>query len=76
MCEVLGEGGDMGDLINLRLHRKRADRAAREGLAAENRAKFGRSKSEKERDRAHEELEARRLDAHLVSRDETHTRKP
>lgn len=66
----------MGDVINLRLHRKRADRTAREAKAAENRAKFGRTKAERERQRAADDLEARRLDSHRLSDDETETRTP
>ena len=37
----------MGDVVSLKLHRKRKDRAAKDEQAAENRAKFGRSKAEK-----------------------------
>ncbi len=38
----------MGDIVNLKLHRKRKARAASEDQAAENRARFGRAKDEKE----------------------------
>ena len=37
----------MGEIVSLKLHRKRKDRAAKEELAAENRVQFGRSKAEK-----------------------------
>ena len=49
-------------IINLRTARKRRDREAREATAAENRLKFGQTKSEKQRAKAINELEARRLD--------------
>ena len=38
----------MGDIVNLKLHRKRKARAASEDQAAENRASFGRTKTERE----------------------------
>jgi hypothetical protein len=66
----------MGDVINLRLHRKRKDRTVREGQAAENRVKFGRTKADRERDRAVVELETKRLDQHrLPAEDSDTTRK-
>ncbi|WP_237152400.1 DUF4169 family protein [Oryzibacter oryziterrae] len=54
----------MGDVVNLRLHRKAADRKKREAQADANRAKFGRTKAEKEQTAAVEKLETRRLDGH------------
>lgn len=54
----------MGDVINLRQHRKRKAREDRAAAAAENRSKFGRSKAEKAEARAVVDLEARRLDGH------------
>lgn len=41
----------MADIINLRMVRKRADRARREQDAAQSRALHGRTKDEKQRDR-------------------------
>ena len=38
----------MGEIVNLKRHRKRKDRAAKEEIAAENRVQFGRTKAEKE----------------------------
>ena len=38
----------MGDIVSLILHRKRKARAASEDQAAENRAKFGRARDERE----------------------------
>jgi len=54
----------MGDVVNLRQHRKTVERAKREAEAAANRAKFGRSKAEKQTVKAVESLEERRLDGH------------
>lgn len=56
----------MGDLVNLRRARKDRDRRRREDEAAENRAKFGRTKVEKLTGKAQGELEARRLDGHRL----------
>jgi hypothetical protein len=66
----------MGEVINLRLHRKRKDRAARDPMAAENRAKFGRTRAEKELDRTVTDLETRRLDGHRLSGDESEPTRP
>lgn len=60
----------MSDIINLRLARKRKDRAAKERQAEENRTRFGRSKSEKSEARALAEREARLLDGHKRDRDD------
>jgi hypothetical protein len=51
----------VGDVVNLRLARKRKDRAAKEQHGAENRAKFGRTKAEKQ----HTDLETARERASL-----------
>lgn len=56
----------MGDVVNLRQRRKAADRANREAEAAANRAKFGRSKAEKQAARAEAALEARRFEGHRL----------
>ncbi len=37
----------MGDIVSLKLHRKRRERASKDDAAAENRVQFGRSKAEK-----------------------------
>ena len=57
----------MGDLVNLKRFRKRAVREQSEQEAAANRARFGRTKSERELDevrdrRAHELLDHHRID--------------
>lgn len=54
----------MGDIVNLKLHRKRKARAEREEQAAENRAKFGRAKDERGLTAAERDKAARDLDAH------------
>lgn len=54
----------MGDIVSLKLHRKRKARAAKEEHAAENRAGFGRTKVERETAEAHAEKARRDLDAH------------
>ena len=54
----------MGDLVSLKLHRKRKARAAKEEAAAENRAAFGRSKDERALTDARQAKAAKELDAH------------
>jgi hypothetical protein len=54
----------MGDIVSLKLHRKRKDRAAKDDQAAENRARFGRTKQEKKLTAADKEKSARDLDGH------------
>ena len=53
----------MGDLVSLKLHRKRKARAEDEQRAASNRAEFGRSKAEKQVTTALNEKAAKDLDA-------------
>jgi hypothetical protein len=53
----------MGDLVNLRQAKKRKARAARESAAAQNRARFGVPKAERDRRAAQEDLERKRLEA-------------
>ena len=60
-------GADMGNLVNLKQFRKRAERERAEQEAAANRTKFGRTKSERAREeagaeRAHELLDQHRID--------------
>ncbi len=52
----------MAELVNLRQARKRKLRADKDRQAAENRAKFGRTKAEKMRSAAEAERERRLLD--------------
>jgi hypothetical protein len=53
----------MAEPINLNKARKARARADAESLAAENRARFGRTKAEKQLARAREEKARRELDA-------------
>ena len=53
----------MGDVVSLKIHRKRNARAAKEEQAAENRAKFGRAKDEKKLTGAKVAKAAKDLDA-------------
>ena len=52
----------MAEIVNLRLARKARDRTRAEQQAAENRAKFGRTKAEKQRDKAEAARETRGLE--------------
>lgn len=54
----------MGEIINLRRHRKTKARQAAADAAAANRAAFGRTKAERDTQAAIEKLELRRLDGH------------
>jgi hypothetical protein len=54
----------MAEIHNLRRFRKLKLRGASEQQAAENRSRFGRSKSQRDNIAANAELDARRLDAH------------
>ncbi len=51
------------DIVNLRRARKAKARGDREAQAAENRARFGRTKEERRLETARGELERRRLEA-------------
>ncbi len=55
----------MADIVNLRTVRKQRAKAERERDAAENRARFGKTRDEKVAERLSAELDQRRLDAHL-----------
>lgn len=54
----------MGEIVSLKLHRKRKARAEKEELAAENRVQFGRSKTEKELTDARNAKADKDLDSH------------
>lgn len=54
----------MAEIVNLRQARKAKARAQREAGAAANRAKFGRTKAEKDAEEAKRELARRQLDSH------------
>ncbi len=54
----------MGEIVSLKLHRKRKDRAEKEAQAAENRLAFGRSRQERELTEALNEKARKDVDAH------------
>ena len=56
----------MGEIVNLRLARKRRDRDERDKAAEANRVQHGLSKAEKHLAEARQELDAKRLDAHRL----------
>jgi hypothetical protein len=60
----------MGEVVNLRLARKRKERAEKERLAGENRRKHGRSRAEREAERLARNLEDARLEGHKRSQDD------
>ena len=57
----------MGDVINLRKARKRAERQQHVKEAAENRILHGRSKAERQLEEAQREQGARKLEAHRLN---------
>jgi hypothetical protein len=59
----------MADILSLSKARKAKARVAKEQLAAENRIRFGRTKAERQLEKAQETLETRRIDAHLRTPD-------
>ena len=54
----------MGEIVSLKLHRKRKTRAAKEDIAAENRAQFGRKKAERKLTETLNDKAAEDLDGH------------
>lgn len=54
----------MGEIVNLRMARKRKARADAAREAEQNRITFGRTKQERELTEAERALEAKKLDAH------------
>lgn len=61
----------MAEIVNLRRARKAKARASDDAKAAENRAKFGRTRQERERVEAEAEIGLARLDGHKLRPDET-----
>ncbi len=59
----------MGEVINLRLARKRRARASAEAEAASNRARHGRTKGQKAADKATKAERDRHLDDHALETD-------
>lgn len=60
----------MGEVINLRQARKARARAEKEAQAQENRARFGRTGAEKQRDADTAERDDRRHDGHRIDNDQ------
>jgi hypothetical protein len=60
----------MAEIVNLRQARKRKQRADKDQQAAENRAKHGRTKGEKQRAAAEAERDRRHLDQAKLTPDE------
>ena len=58
------------DVVNLRQFRKAKARAEKDAKAEQNRAKFGRTKAQKQLDKAAEEAARRHLDGHKLTDDE------
>jgi len=59
----------MGEVVNLRLARKRRERDVRESEADSNRIKHGLSKAEKTLASARRDQDARKLDGHRLESD-------
>lgn len=59
----------MSEIVNLRQARKAKARAAAADQAAENRVRFGASKSERMQNAASQSLERRRLEGHRRERE-------
>ena len=56
----------MGDIVNLKRFRKRVEREESEKKADANRARFGRTKSERNTDAAHAKRARELLDQHRI----------
>jgi Domain of unknown function (DUF4169) len=56
----------MGDVVNLKRFRKRVEREQSTKEAEANRARFGRTKSERAADKQREERSSELLDQHLI----------
>ncbi|MCA3556102.1 DUF4169 family protein [Aestuariivirga sp.] len=54
----------MGEIVSLKLHRKRKERAAKAETAAENRVQFGRGKAERKLTDALNEKAAKDISSH------------
>jgi hypothetical protein len=59
-------GAAMGDLVNLKQFKKRADRVRSEQEAAANRTRFGRTRSEREIEKARTERARALIDQHRI----------
>jgi len=59
-------GGRMAEIVNLRVSRKRAQRAREDAKAEANRLAHGRPAAERKRDAATRDRDARQLDGHRI----------
>jgi hypothetical protein len=59
-----------GEVVNLRQFRKSKARAEKDAQAEESRVKFGRTKAEKQLQKAEKEKAHRHLDSHKLETDE------
>ncbi len=64
----------MGEVVNLRVARKRKARAGAQQAAEANRLAFGRARSEREKTDMEKAIAERRIDGHLREGSETDTR--
>lgn len=60
-----------GEIVNLNRFRKQQARLVKEAEAEENRAKFGRTRAEKQRDAHLAQKAERHIDGHRLERPET-----
>ena len=56
----------MGDIVNLKLHRKRKQHTQKEAEAANNRAKFGRARDERQLTESKRVRDDKHLDDHKI----------
>jgi hypothetical protein len=61
----------MAEIISLSKARKAKARAEKDQLAAENRVKFGRTKAEKQLDKARDTLATNRIESHRRNPDDS-----
>ncbi|MEZ5895173.1 MAG: DUF4169 family protein [Parvularculaceae bacterium] len=60
----------MAEIINLNRARKTKKRTQKEKQAAENRVKFGTTKSEKQKQQVDDNLAKRKIDGHKLERED------
>jgi hypothetical protein len=63
---MIDTGARMGDVVNLKRFKKRNERKQSAKQAETNRARFGRTKSERARDEQHSDRASRVLDQHRI----------
>jgi Domain of unknown function (DUF4169) len=61
----------MSNIVNLNRFRKGKERAEKVAKAAENRAAYGRPKSDRDIEKAREDKAGKALDQHRLDKDET-----